>query len=268
MMSEPRRSTPRINHWVRLAVVAVAALGAAEARQEAPLWERIQDLIAANDGERVGEVMSAEGSPEVVAQRYEFVVRSLYYPGNDLPAVIHVAQTGIDFALGEAAAAERRQDGEAAAQFRRAAKGLAYNLASSTWPGWDEPGINIRTQDLEAGFAAARLNFRLAEELAVGPEPMANAYFMLGAHALAAFDYDAASDYFSRFGEIARSADLRELTILAEGYRVITDAAAGSGNPGSYMLEPVRAQFRETLESGANFWIDQLDTAWRIFVTG
>ena len=76
MMSAPRRSTPRINHWIRLAVVAVAALGAAEARQEAPLWERIQDLIAANDGERVGEVMSAEGSPEVVAQRYEFVVRS------------------------------------------------------------------------------------------------------------------------------------------------------------------------------------------------
>ena len=268
MMSEPRRSTLRINHWVRLAVVAVAAVGAAEARQEAPLWERIQDLIAANDGERVGEVMSAEGSPEVVAQRYEFVVRFLYDSGNDLPAVIHVAQTGIDFALDEAAAAERRQDSETAAQFRRAAKALAYNLASYTWPGWDEPGINVRTQDLEAGFAAARLNFRLAEDLAVGPEPMANAYFMLGAHALAAFDYDAASDYFSRFGEVARSADLRELTILAEGYRVITDAAAGSGNPGSYMLEPVRAQFRESLQSGAEFWIEQLDTAWGIFVTG
>ena len=60
---------------------------------------------------------------------------------------------------------------------------------------------------------------------------MANAYFMLGAHALAAFDYDAASDYFNRFGEIARSSDLRELTILAEGYRVITDAAGRQREP-------------------------------------
>ena len=162
----------------------------------------------------------------------------------------------------------RRQDPETAARFSGHAKALAYDLASYTWPGWDEPGIGIRTRDLEAGFAAARLNLQLAEALEVGSEPMANVFFILASHALAANDYAAAADYFEEFGEIARNAGLMALSLLAEGYGVITGAAAGSGNPGSYMLEPVRQKFREALGTEADFWIDHLDTAWGVFVTG
>lgn len=249
-------------------VVGVTAIGAAAAQEEAPLWERVQVRIEAGDTDGAAELLSAAGDPEAAASRYHSVVRSLYFSAKDLPAVVLVAQWGIEFGLARAAEAERRQDPETAARFRGQTKALAYDLASHTWTGWDEPGIGIRTADLEAGFAAARLNLQLAEALKAGPEPMANAYFILGGHALAANDYAAAADYFEEFGEIARNAGLTALDLLAEGYGVITGAAAGSGNPGSYMLEPVRRKFRDALGAEAEFWIDQLDTAWGIFVTG
>lgn len=251
-----------------LAAAAATISGAQAQNSEVPLWQRVQALIATGEFDRAVEAISAGSDPEVVAERYESVVRSLYYTGRDLPAVVRIAENGIEFDLAEAAAAERRRDTADATLFRGRAKAVAYNLASFTWPGWDEPGIGIRTRDLEAGLAAARLNLRLGEELERGPEPMANAYFILAGHELAASRYEAAAEHFREFGEIARSADLEALVLLAEGYEVITRAAAGSGTPGSYMLEPVRERLREALDSDAAFWIDQLDTAWRIFVTG
>ncbi len=268
MISVRSGPMPVVQVLIAALIVGVTAIDAAAAQEDAPLWERVQVRIEAGDTDGAAELLSAGGDPEAADRRYHSVVRSLYDSGKDLPAIVLVAQRGIEFSLARAAAAERRPDAEAAARFRGHAKALAYNLASHTWPGWDEPGIGIRTVDLEAGFAAARLNFQLAEALEAGPEPMANAYFILGGHALAANDYAAAADYFQKFGEIARNAGLTALALLAEGYGVITAAAAGSGNPGSYMLEPVRQKFRETLGAEADSWIDQLDTAWGVFVTG
>lgn len=249
-------------------ILAVTANGALAAQENPPLWERVRTLIEAGDADRARAMLSAGDDPVTAARRYDSVVRSLYDPGQDLPAVVRVAQDGIEFCLARATEAEARRDAGAAVRFRGLAKTLAYNLASYTWPGWDAPGIGIRTRDLQAGHAAARLNLELAQALEVGSEPMANAYFMLGAHSLAANDYTAAADHFRRFGEIARRAGLTALALAAEGYGVITGAAAGSGNPGTYMLEPTRERLREALASDADFWIDQLDTAWSIFVTG
>lgn len=232
------------------------------------LWERVQTLIAAGEENRVVEWISDASGPEAVADNYHSVVRSLYYSAKDLPAVVLVAQEGIDYDFAQVVQAERRGDSEAAAYFRGRAKELAYDLASFTWPGWNEPGIDVRTSDLEAGFEAARLNFRLAEELERGPEAMANAHFILGGHALAAGDYGAAEDQFRRFKEVARQGGLEEMVILADGYAIITDAAARSGNPGTYLLEPVRMRFREAQEAESDFWIEQLETAWSVFVTG
>jgi hypothetical protein len=257
-----------MTHVLELLAGVLAVMTPVPAQESPELWERVETLFDAGEEYRVVELMADAPDPSEVAANYSSVVRSLYYSGKNLPAVVFVAGKGIDFGLSHAVAAERRGDTETARRFRGRVKELAYNLASFTWPGWDEPGIDIRTSDLAAGFAAARLNLRLAEELDRGPEPMANAYFILGAHSLAAPDYDAAAAHFLRFGEIAREAGLEELALLADGYGLITDAASRSGNPGGYVLEPIRERFREVLDDGAGFWIDQLDTAWNVFVTG
>jgi hypothetical protein len=237
--------------------------------QDAPLlWQQVQAAIQSDQNDRIHDLLSEGAGPQQTAERYESVARSLYQTARDLPAVVLVARSGIAFNLSVAGEAAGRGDVATARLFQGSAKALAYNLASYTWPGWDEPGIGIRTADLDAGFEAARLNLRLAEQLGPGPEPMANGWFILAGHALAAGDYPAAREYFAEFERIAENADLRELDLLADGYRIIVDAAAGTGNPGTYMLEPVREQFREMLDSDADFWIDQLDTAWAIFVTG
>lgn len=252
-----------------MALLAVAAFRA-EVRAQEPeeFWKEIEELFQEGDEFRIVERMADAADPETAGERYATVVVSLYYSGRNLPAVVFLAGKGIDFNLAHAVRMENEGNPEAARRFRGLAKALAYDLASFTWPGWDESGIAIRTADLETGLRAAQLNLRLAEELERGPGPMANAYFILGGHALAAGDYGAAEEFFGRFGQVAADANLRDLMILAEGYAVITSAASESGNPGDYVLEPVRERFRDLLDEGAEFWIEQLETAWNVFVTG
>lgn len=252
-----------------LVTVAVAVVAEAQVRSpDPPSWQQVQSLAVSADTDGIRMLMAGAGGPEDVARRYFDVAHMLYRSGRDLQSFVRIARMGIEYDLAEADSAERGGDHPRADLFRLFAKQLAYDLASFTWTGWDEPGIRIGTADLEAGADAARLNLRLAEELERGPEPMANAYFILGAHALARSDYDEAGRYFETFGAIARSAELEAMAIAADGYGVITREAAGSGNPGTYVLEPVRQRLRDLPASDPEFWIDQLDTAWTVFVTG
>src|SRR5690348_6291645 len=77
------------------------------------------------------------------------VMRELYWKRKDLPASVLFACAGMSLGFAWAA---RTSDPALADQLRGIVKGLAYDIASFTWPGWDEPGIVVTASDLRAGM--------------------------------------------------------------------------------------------------------------------
>jgi hypothetical protein len=86
---------------------------------------------------------------------YNKVIKHLYYEEKNMPAVVAMARSAIQFGLdaGEPVAANDREQATKLMERTRAA---SYSLASHTWPGWDEPGIEIGSGDLAHGLDAAK----------------------------------------------------------------------------------------------------------------
>jgi len=118
----------------------------------------------------VGEVARLAGlsDPEAAAAGYRQAVRDAYWEAKDLGAVTSYASAGYAHCLSAAVAAEE----EAAHRLRSEAKALMYDLASFTWPGWGEPGVEVLERDLRIGFDAAITNLRLARDLDKGDLPL------------------------------------------------------------------------------------------------
>ena len=87
---------------------------------------------------------------------YSEAMRHAYWEDRDLAGAIAISFAGISRLLAEAPAAGP----ERALELRSQAKRLTYDLASYTWPGWDEPGIIVTPPEMRAGYAAARANRR------------------------------------------------------------------------------------------------------------
>src|SRR5688500_10487115 len=111
----------------------------------------------------------------------------IYWKQKDLAVTVALLLEGI--AKGQAAAAVNPAD---ATQILGTVKAMAFNLASFTWPGWDEAGITITPQQMALGRDAADLNYQLALELNRPPDKVAAAHWLVGAHALAAGEFDRA----------------------------------------------------------------------------
>ncbi len=58
------------------------------------------------------------------------------------------------------------------------AKAISYNLASFSWPGWDEQEIELCVSDIAMELDAAKLNLRLTIELKRGAGPMRKAHWL------------------------------------------------------------------------------------------
>jgi hypothetical protein len=210
--------------------------------------------------------MSRLGDPRAVARGYNEVTRDLYQTRRDLPAFVLVSRQGIEYLLIKATEADRT-DPSAANELRGAAKTLAYNLAANTWPGWNEAGIRIRPEDLEAGMEAARLNLRLALELQRGAEPLFNAYWIIGALELAQGRHNEAIASYEQARKLANQESLRGYALLAGGSIAIAKIA-GKVDVAAGEREFVQAKTALTTGnlSDGKFLADQLDVAYQVFV--
>ena len=147
----------------------------------------VKKLIEANDGYAAIEMIQEKGTYAEVAQRYEFLVRDLYWQEKALHAVVPIANAGILYCLTKAGELSDK-DEEGASKMVNFAKIMSFNLSSFTWPGWDEKGIVVTEHALVAGLEAAKLNVRLVEKLGgdVGVENEVGAgsvfYFTLPAY--------------------------------------------------------------------------------------
>ncbi|MCW3098043.1 MAG: hypothetical protein JWL77_3661 [Chthonomonadaceae bacterium] len=206
------------------------------------------------------EFLAARPDPLIATRTFAEVVGHLYWKQKDMHRTVVMAQAGIQFGLTAAIAASHHAP-DRAMEIRSVVKGLAYDLGSFTWPGWNEPGIGISAAYLTFGSEAARLNLRFAHDLNKGDLPISRAFWLVGAHCLSSGEFEVAARHFTSAETHAQTAGASEEALLNKGYgclaaALLTPQEAGNEGP----LVRILAQLSETSD-GADL-AAQLQTAW------
>ncbi|MGV3721466.1 MAG: hypothetical protein ACO1SX_11210 [Actinomycetota bacterium] len=251
-----------IGRGALIAGLLALALGppvGAQAEKEGPAVAKVQAVLRVSDSYAVAELLEQEGEPKAIARRYYGVMNALYWKKRDLPAMIVVARSGIHYCLSRAKGAAEAE----AADLRGLAKTMAYDLASFTWPGWNEPDILPTMADEAIGLDAARLNLRLAVELKRGAEPMLNAHWVLGAQQLPAGQYAGAIRSFEQSAELARAAKARGPELMATGYALLAKQLLAPAAETEKALAANAAALVK--EKDGQFFQEQIATAQRVF---
>jgi len=197
--------------------------------------------------------------------RYHDVERALYWQAHDLPAAVFVAEQGIAYCLIRAITVAGNNP-NLSRRLRGAAGRIAFNLASSTWPGWNEPGIEVTPEQRELGREGARFALSVSEELDAGAGPLANGHWMVGAHELAAGEFEEAITSFERAALYGRAAGDRGTELVSEGFAAITRIAANmDAGDARERLGEIRATIEREL-GNPSFWTSQFDTATQVFI--
>ena len=234
---------------------------------KASIMIEIQQLLRDNDSFAAIEHIQAHGSLIEIAARYATLVADFYWKAHDLPAVVTIGRAGIYFCLGHSQTAGLSV--ERVGKFRSAAKGLAYNVGSFTWPGWDEPGIHLDSHQIAFGAECAALNLRLAIELQKPMSRVSSAHWLVGAHALAANDLDKAEREFELAQKILPETDVPEKSLqqLNMGYLAIARLCR---NPSDADLAAnfadIISRINSQSDEDAKEHVAQLLTARRVFL--
>ncbi len=253
-----------------LAMACVVAVAGGAAGQQTEVAERaivfgeVKALLEEADTFKAIEYINEQGDPETVAERYSDLAMDFYWRDKALEHVVTFSRAGIQYCLTKAQELAEEQV-ETATKLRVYARIISYNLASFAWPGWDEEGIVVTEGDMWAGLDAAKLNMRLTTELGEGPEKLSNAHWVLGAQLLAAGDYDGAVKAFQDCEAKGVEAADRASELLGSGYKGLAMMAGGEAE-GRGLLDGALEGFRELNTEDSQFFIDQLNTAMRVFV--
>jgi hypothetical protein len=227
--------------------------------------QQIKRLLDENDSRAAAEWIETQGTPEEIVELYRQAAQCLYIEHKDVPGMIALSRSGVDYGLDEA---RRRalENPDLAAKLKGTAKAIAFNLGSNTWPGWNDAGIVLSDSDLRVGLDAARLNLRLAVELHRGDEPLANARWLLGAHELARGRYAAADEQFGMAARHAAAAGKRDMELMLQGYRALTDLLREPSMASARQEFAARIQaLQATGSDDGKFYAGQLATAREVF---
>jgi len=231
----------------------------------------LQDLIAltrAEDSFAAVELLCREPDALLAAKAFGEAANHFYWKEKDLASSVMLGRSGVQHAL----TAIRRDPGDPVAlELRGQAKAMSYNLASFTWPGWDEPGIVIGPSDLATGIDAAKTNLRLGTELQKGPLPMSRAHWMLAAQELAAGKPDDARAGFAKACECAEAVGAQADRWLSVGFGILCELLDSANSDQAkraltQRMEDVEAHLKPS-EDGEMF-IQQIQTAGRVFGKG
>ncbi len=192
--------------------------------------------------------------PMDAAHAFGESMKTAYWTQRDLGLVTAIAYAGASRLLAEA----QNSGKDAGYELRCSAKALMYDLASFTWAGWNEPGVQIRESDAAAGLAAARSNLVMAVDLDRGDLAISRAHWMLGAQQLTSGALaDAAAEFQSarQRGEIAGSEAEVE---LAAAFLALT--RLGQGVSGARQELESSLKHLAEVENGDMF-VSQVETA-------
>jgi hypothetical protein len=177
-------------------------------------------LLVAAKGLGAGcQVVETTGDPVAVALAYKDFTQGLYRQ-KDVQHMVDAGRRGIKYALDHAAHV-KGDDPEIAAKLKEIAKMISFNVGANTWPGWGDDSIEISLDQRKAGIEAAMLSLRLVEELNLGPHQMGNAYWLVGAHHIAARRPGAALASLDKASKAFASAGDRPAELMARGYSAL-----------------------------------------------
>jgi hypothetical protein len=207
------------------------------------------------------ERISRDDDPIAVMKSYNSLLNQVYWKMKDLPVAVTLALSGINYGL---TFAYGRGGAEIRYDLRSLAKSLAYNLAAFTWPGWDEPGIEIGPAAVAIGLDSAKLNLRLALELEKGDVPLARGHWMLGAQWLANRNCEKATEHFLEAARYASLADHPAEVELAHGFIALTRRIVSPDETAPLTDFAVFRSRLENLPEGPDY-LQQILVAARVF---
>jgi hypothetical protein len=228
---------------------------------------QILDLLRTADSFAAIEHIQRGSTPPQIAERYDSLVRDLYWKAHNLSAVITIGRAGILYCLSQLLVAETPS--ETAGNMANTAKLLAYNVASFIWPGWDEPGINPTPDEIAFGHDCARLNLRLAIQLNRPPQGLSKAHWLLGAYALCLRHHAQAALEFQRAQDVIPITDpaYQQMEPLNRGYLAIAHLAATPADPAAQSsFQTITAHLAAQTDEDSKSYLSQLTTAHRLFV--
>jgi hypothetical protein len=233
--------------------------------ERARILAQVKQLLEQADSYKAIEFVSKQGGPLEVSKRYSNLVNDFYWKEKALPHVVTFARAGILYSLMKSQELVDT-DSSKADEIRDVARVISYNLASFTWPGWDEKGIVITEADLTVGLDAARLNLRLVKELELGLMSLSAANWGLGAMNLALGDYDQAISAFESSKEYALLEGAHEFELMNLGYIGIAKMLEGSAKQnGQTHFDEAVAKLEKMDTDDSKYFAGQLKTTLDVF---
>ncbi len=228
------------------------------------LRAKIREVAAHQDFAAAVLLVHDAASANDILARYQHILRGLYWQDKDIALYADLGRAAMLWALAEAERI-RSAEPETSAALRAEAKGFTYDLGSFTWPGWDEPGIQITADIRRMGHDAARANLRLARELNKPADKMADAWWLLGAHMLAGGEYKASGETFGKATAAARDAGDPDRVALYSGYETLAAFCDTKAPEHRTALQSHIAQLRGKATDNAMYFAEQLETAVSVF---
>lgn len=255
----------RVQTWLILAAIAALTLPAfppaagAEEPDDAAVLARVRAILAEQDSYAAADYVQGLGAPPAVARAYAQVVMDLHWKASDPAAVVALGRAGILYCLTKAGEIEPKSR-EDAARWRSRAKAIAYNVGSFTWPGWGREGLSLDAADVAAGREAAGLDLRLAKELGKPAGSLSAAFWLVGAHQLAAGEFDAATTSFRKAQAANVEAGAKDGALMCSGYAAIAGVLSGADGAQEDLQERI-SSLQALGTDDAKFYAKQLEDA-------
>ena len=222
------------------------------------LYNKVKKLIETKDVYAAIDCVYRLGDDQKVLAAFGNLIFDLHDRGKATDHMLALGRAGIDYAMLRAVQVEPKNP-ERAKQLKYAAKVMATNLASFTWPGWNEKGIRISTSQLRQGREAAKLSVRYALELKLDDAKLSFTLWFLGAHLLAAKKYARAIQIFTRSREHAiKQGKNDEGAAMNLGYIGIAQILDGKSATGEKTFGQALAKLEAIDNEDAAFYAKQL----------
>ena len=150
-------------------------------------------------------------------------------------------------------------DAETVNDIRRFARGVAFNIASFTWPGWDDTGpIPLERQQL--GLSAARVGLALAE---AAEDVTPNILWINGVHEINAGEFENAIATFTRAKSVAKNSFFKS---MHDAWIALTRHLMNPTDASRTALDIAVEAVKTGDDPDAEFYAQQLSTALTVFL--
>ena len=242
------------------ALIASISYGQTNSIEE--VMDRVLEIISGDDYPAVSVYLEKQGEPLQVMDTYSNVVKKLYFAEKGAKSLVIVGKAGIAYCEAKAKSIFET-DPDLAYKYRSWAKTIAYDISANTWPGWNDEGVVISAEDMAEGKKMAEFNLKMANELNKPQDKIAIAYWLLGAHEIAAQAYSKAIIAFEKGKELHSDDPLG--SALCEGFIGISQILSGNTSSGESRLNAALKIFENDGGEDAKFYIWQLNTALEVF---